>query len=164
MEDVHLIIRKKRSSLDVVALQAFARRAYKASGLKGSVSVLLTGDLEMRKLNRTFRRKDTATDVLSFPGAALGMDGDIAISADIAARNGTALGHGLQQEIQILLLHGMLHLAGYDHEVDSGQMSRKEELLRGRLGLPGTLILRVQQGRKLLVKRKPGSARKKTTR
>ena len=97
----------------------------------------------MRRLNSRFRGKSRPTDVLSFPAAsANGFAGDIAISLDIAERNARLLGHSVADEIRILILHGILHLAGYDHESDQGEMAKKEILLRRRLALPTSLIER----------------------
>lgn len=136
------------------ALDVFLREAAQAAKLKGDVSVLLTGDAEIRRLNREFRHKDKATDVLSFPvvhhrehrgrGDVRGADlaGDLAISVETAARQAEEAGHSLFVELQILLLHGVLHLAGYDHETDSGMMARKEAALRKRFGLEMGLIER----------------------
>ena len=99
----------------------------------------------MKKLNHRFRKKDKATDVLSFPANANRHDptiGDLAISADIARENAKNLGHPISQEIKVLILHGILHLAGYDHETDSGEMARTEQRLRKKLRLPVSLIQR----------------------
>jgi probable rRNA maturation factor len=92
-------------------------------------------------LNRRFRRKDKPTDVLSFPGIT---GGDIAICAEIARQNAKRLGHTAADEIKVLLLHGMLHLAGYDHETDAGEMETAEAQLRSRLRLPTSLIQRTR--------------------
>jgi len=89
--------------------------------------------------------EDKPTDVLSFPpvlGLADGFAGDVAISADIAAQNARRLGHSAAEEIKILVLHGVLHLAGYDHEHDHGEMARQEKRLRSFLNLPVVLIER----------------------
>ena len=100
----------------------------------------------MRRLNSRFRGKSRRTDVLSFPVAsAKGLAGDIAISLDIAERNARLLGHPVADEIRILILHGILHLAGYDHETDKGEMAKKEIVLRRRLGLPTSLIERTRE-------------------
>jgi probable rRNA maturation factor len=98
----------------------------------------------MRKLNRRFRDKDSTTDVLSFAPFTVvsGFAGDIAISLDLAARNAKRLGHSVADEVYILVLHGILHLAGYDHEGDNGEMAARESELRRRLGLPEALIER----------------------
>ncbi len=116
-----------------------------------SERVLVTSSAAMRSLNRRFRRKNKPTDVLSFPApqaanAGKKFAGEIAISADIAARNALRLGHSLAAEIKILALHGVLHLAGFDHERDNGAMGRKETQLRRLLRLPTSLIEREQPG------------------
>lgn len=121
------------------ALERFARRAQKLSGVKGEVSVLIAGSRRIQDLNRRFRRKDKPTDVLSFPRED---GGDIAISAPIARSNARRYGLTMVQELKVLVLHGMLHLAGYDHETDSGEMARREAALRSRLNLPSSLIQR----------------------
>jgi probable rRNA maturation factor len=129
-------------------LTRFLRRAREAVGLKGEVDVLLTSDHELRRLNRTFRGKNKPTDVLSFPTPeeiAAEHAGDLAISLDTAARQAESFGHSLGQEVRILLLHGLLHLAGMDHEVDSGEMATREAELRRELKLPVTLIERVSE-------------------
>lgn len=126
-------------------LSGFLQDAAAAAKLRGEVSVLLTGDRALRRLNRQFRHKDKPTDVLSFPApetAHSGMAGDLAISVETAARQAQELGLPLAEELQILLLHGLLHLAGYDHEQDSGQMARREAALRRRFGLAHGLIER----------------------
>ena len=107
----------------------------------------------MRQLNAQFRGKDYATDVLSFPPPTFveGFSGDIAVSADSAARNAHALGHSVADEVKILVLHGVLHLAGYDHESDNGQMAEKELRLRRKLGLPVALIERAAVKRRRAV-------------
>ncbi len=105
---------------------------------------MLTTDAGIRRLNRRFRGKNKATDVLSFPAAepALGVAGDLAISVETAARQAAECGHGLNVELRVLMLHGMLHLAGYDHETDAGEMAAIEARLRERLRLPLGLIER----------------------
>jgi len=110
--------------------------------LRGELAVLVTNNREIQSLNRDFRKKDKPTDVISFPSEASGVAGDIAISADIAKRNGLELGHDVLTELKVLILHGILHLAGFDHETDGGEMSRKEIRLRKQLGLPSGLIER----------------------
>ena len=138
-------IKKQVDGLREAALQRFLTQARKAVGLSGDVSLLLTSNREMRALNRNFRGKDKPTDVLSFPAVdavAARFAGDLAISVDIAAVNARDLRHTVENEVRILILHGLLHLAGYDHEADAGQMARKESRLRNALGLPSTLIER----------------------
>lgn len=110
---------------------------------RGEVCVALVSDARMKALNRQFRGKDKVTDVLSFPaGAARGFLGDIVIAAGVAKKQARAAGHGLNIEIRILALHGLLHLLGYDHEEDDGKMARVEARLRKKAGLPEGLIER----------------------
>ncbi len=132
-------------------LHRFVSSALSRLRLDGSISILLTDDVRIRQLNREFRHKDKATDVLSFPAADLGMEdapahdrhiGDLAISLETASRQALAFAHPLELEVKILLLHGLLHLAGFDHESDTGQMARKENRLRKELELPSSLIQR----------------------
>ena len=129
------------------ALDAFLDEAAAAVKIRGEVAALLTTDAEIRRLNRTFRKKNKRTDVLSFPAAEplRGQEptgGDLAISVETAARQAAEAGHALSVELQVLLLHGVLHLAGYDHERDTGQMAARETLLRRRFGLEAGLIER----------------------
>jgi probable rRNA maturation factor len=135
-------------------LERFFALAQTTVRLKGQVSVLLTTDPAIRRLNRQFRGKNKATDVLSFPSegafpglpASQQMAGDLAISIPTALKQAIGQGHSLSTEVKVLLLHGLLHLAGYDHETDTGQMARRERLLRAKLGLPQGLIERVAKG------------------
>ncbi|MFZ0798716.1 MAG: rRNA maturation RNase YbeY [Terriglobales bacterium] len=140
-----VIVQKRVADLTDLALNRFLARARRAAGLKGKVDVLLTSSAEMKSLNRRFRGKDKPTDVLSFPaepGAQEQFAGEIAISVEIAAQNARALGHSPAREVKILVLHGLLHLRGYDHECDNGQMARRERQLRAKLHLPLGLIER----------------------
>ena len=129
-------------------LTRFLRDAIAAVDLQGEVSVLLTGDEAIRALNRQYRHQDKPTDVLSFPASELaaGIAGDLVISLETVQRQAAMRGHSLEMEIKILLLHGLLHLAGYDHEIDEGAMQRKELRLRRKLGLAAGLIERVYKG------------------
>jgi len=105
---------------------------------------LITSDKELRRLNREFRNQDHATDILSFPTADSGAFlGDIAISLAKANQQAAEHGHSVAQEVQILMLHGLLHLLGMDHETDGGQMAQAERKWRETLGLPTGLIERV---------------------
>jgi probable rRNA maturation factor len=124
------------------ALALFARKARRAVRLRGEVNIRITSSHEMRELNRRFRKKNRPTDVLSFPGGMPKLAGDIAVSAEIAASNAAALGHSTETELKILILHGLLHLAGYDHETDGGEMQAREVKLRQQLKLPVGLIER----------------------
>ena len=110
-----------------------------------TITCLIANDAEVRRLNRFFRGKDQETDVLSFPPArANGLAGDIAISIDRARIQAAERGHSLSDELRILMLHGALHLAGMDHESDSGEMAQAESRWRKRLGLPDGLIERAK--------------------
>jgi probable rRNA maturation factor len=123
--------------------RAFAKRLEAEVTLGRPFTCLIAGDAELRRLNRDFRRKDHATDVLSFPSKqSLGFLGDVAISFEHAKRQAAQYGHTVSREIEILMLHGVLHLLGFDHEKDRGQMARVESKWRAALGLPNGLIAR----------------------
>ena len=144
-----VIFQKRVADLTELALGRFVARARRAAGLKGLVNVLVTTSAEMKSLNRRFLGKDKPTDVLSFPAELASQKqfaGEIAVSAEMAIKNALALGHSPAQEVKILVLHGVLHLRGYDHECDNGQMARREKQLRAKLHLPLGLIERT--GRK----------------
>ena len=156
--------------LSRVGLSRFLSTAQAAVGLRGEVDVLLTGDRRLRRLNREFRGLDKATDVLSFPSISFapsagfgssagfaspgspgagdgdGLDGshagDLAISVETAQAQAAEHGHSLRDEVRVLLLHGLLHLAGMDHEADQGEMAAREAVLRQALRLPSGLIAR----------------------
>jgi probable rRNA maturation factor len=128
---------------------------------RGELCVALVSDRRMRALNRQFRGKDAVTDVLSFPAQdhsassvpstsalratadrSVAFLGDIVIADGVAKRQAKAAGHGIQTEIRVLALHGLLHLLGYDHDADDGKMARAEARLRKKAGLPAGLIER----------------------
>jgi probable rRNA maturation factor len=125
---------------------------------RGEVNVALVSDARIRALNREYRRKDYATDVLSFPSApsndgGAGFSrtkflGDIVIARGVARRQALRAGHGERTEWRVLALHGLLHLLGYDHETDEGEMVRLERRLRRRAGLRRGLIERAGDGRR----------------
>src|ERR1700723_1802546 len=154
--------RAKTLSLGKRDLNRFLAAAAEALGLAGEFSVLLTGDERLRALNLQFRGMDKPTDVLSFPAlpeaANGGQGGDLAISLETASVQALHHGHSLQTEIKVLILHGVLHLAGYDHERDRGQMARREHALRKELGLPVGLIQR-----SIATSKQPKSDRKRLT-
>ena len=102
---------------------------------KIEVSVLFCGDRAMRALNRRYRGMDAPTDVLAFPAEGLGLLGDIVISVPYASRQARRRGEPPPREIDRLLLHGLLHLSGYDHETDGGEMDALEKKIRRRLDL-----------------------------
>jgi probable rRNA maturation factor len=156
-----VLLGKSVTGVTAAVLARFLSRARRAAGLGGDVTVLITSSAVLRRLNRRFRGQDHPTDVLSFPspsrrarrgprqtpssrlpGRGAGYVGDIAIAADIARQNGKLLGHGAAAEIKVLILHGLLHLAGYDHASDNGAMARRELRLRRQLNLPQALIER----------------------
>lgn len=139
-------------------LSRFLRTAQNAIGLLGAVEVLLAGDRTLQRLNRAYRGKNKATDVLSFPGVpelAAQHAGDLAISLETAARQATEHGHTLRDEVRVLLLHGLLHLQGMDHEMDRGEMASREAMLRQQLRLPPGLIARSAQPQANGSERKP---------
>jgi probable rRNA maturation factor len=139
-----IILEKAVVGISQTSLTRFLTRAKRAAEVDGQVNVLITSSRKLRALNRRFRCKDKATDVLSFPSntATRNFGGDIAISLDIACDNAHRLGHEVADELKVLILHGVLHLAGHDHEADNGNMARLENLLRKELALPAGLIER----------------------
>jgi probable rRNA maturation factor len=143
-----------KENLSRSGLMSFLNRARLAVGLTGQVEVLLADDLTLRRLNKSFRGKNKPTDVLSFPTPAEIAEthaGDLAISLETAARQAATYGHSLRDEVRILLLHGLLHLSGLDHETDNGEMAAREAALRTQLKLSNTLIERTtSHPRKLL--------------
>ena len=137
---------RRLSGPDVSGLGPWLSRAA-PSGTCGRVTIALVTDAVMRRLNRQYRGADKATDVLSFPADASPNTrkgqrflGDLAIARGVAARQARAQGHSARVEIRVLALHGLLHLLGYDHEVDAGEMAHLEERLRRRAGVPSGLI------------------------
>ena len=133
--------------LNKAGLTRFLLRAQELAELSGNVDVLLSDDRELRRLNRQFRGKNKATDVLSFPAPLEVADqhaGDLAISLETAAQQAAEHGLTLRDEVRILLLHGVLHLAGFDHEMDDGEMAGHEAALRKQLRLPVGLIARAE--------------------
>jgi probable rRNA maturation factor len=146
VEGSSVTFRRVPASLRPAAIARFARLLQKQVSQGRPFGVLITGDAELRRLNREFRGKDEATDVLSFPAGpdAAATLGDIAISLGRARAQAREYDHTLEAEVRILLLHGVLHLLGHDHETDTGQMARAEKRWRAKLGLPDGLIERVE--------------------
>ena len=131
---VVLLDRQRRRRVSPTRLRRVLRGAAQALRVKGELSVVLAGDRLLHRLNRTYRGQDRPTDVLSFPGGGgeAGL-GDVVISVETAERNAKGLGRTLGQELDVLALHGFLHVMGYDHETDHGTMDRLERRLRKRL-------------------------------
>jgi probable rRNA maturation factor len=132
--EVVVVDRLRRRRADAGRLRRVLRGAAAALAVRGEVSLVLAGDRLLRRLNREYRGKDRPTDVLSFPGdgGEAGL-GDVVISVETAGRNARGLGRTLGQELDVLALHGFLHVLGYDHETDDGTMDRLEGRLRRRL-------------------------------
>ena len=130
-----------------LALQRFARRLQRDLCRGRNFDCLITTDTELQRLNRTFRNKNYATDVLSFPSTHPGSLGDVAISYARARSQARDNGHSPETEVRILMLHGVLHLLGMDHETDNGRMARAEKRWRTRLSLPNGLIERTSSAR-----------------
>ena len=129
-------------------LKIFSRRLSQDIAGGRAFTCLITSDGELRNLNSQFLQHDYATDVLSFPsGATEGELGDLAISADRAEAQAREFGHARMDEIRVLMLHGILHLTGMDHENDSGEMARAEQKWRAQLSLPAPLIARTRKAR-----------------
>ena len=139
--NVDVVVRPRVARLSRPALSAFVRRLASAAPKSpaSSVTVCLAGDALVRRLNKAYRGKDKTTDVLSFPsGLERAPDGsrhlgDVVISVPQARRQAAREGRALNRELRLLLIHGYLHLLGYDHEVDDGRMKRLESRLARRL-------------------------------
>lgn len=131
---VVLLNRQRLRRVSAPRLRRVLRSAARSLRVRGELALVLAGDALLRRLNREYRGKDRATDVLSFPGGGgeAGL-GDIVISVASAERNARGLGRTLAQELDVLALHGFLHVLGYDHETDDGTMDRIEGRLRRRL-------------------------------
>lgn len=135
---IEVVTRQRKTKIDIKAWETFAARAASAIGKSdSSATIAFVSDKTIRQLNRQFRAADKATDVLSFPaGDDDGLNlGDIAISVDTAARQATENGLTFDEEVAQLILHGLLHLCGYDHETDNGEMNRIELRMRRKLGI-----------------------------
>jgi probable rRNA maturation factor len=127
------------------SVERFARRLQKEVAQGRPFDCWIAGDADLRRLNRRFRGQDYPTDVLSFPAAPPAARlGDLAISLPRARAQAREFGHDIEHEVAILMLHGLLHLLGMDHETDGGGMARAEKRWRTRLGLAAGLIERVR--------------------
>lgn len=143
--DPLLLFQSRAVKLDRDWLRRFAERLRAETAAGAAFTVLLTSDRRLRQLNRDFLGKDAPTDVLSFPSPGPGgFPGEMAISVPRAREQAAARGHSAETEIAILMLHGLLHLLGHDHETDGGAMRRIETRWRRRLGLPAGLIERTR--------------------
>jgi probable rRNA maturation factor len=133
---IEVVNRQRGKKIDTDAWSRFADRALHAIGKHGSSSTIaFVSDRRIRDLNRRFRNIDKPTDVLSFPAEEKTNLGDIAISVETAAAQAKENGLTFEAEIAQLILHGLLHLSGYDHETDNGEMNRLELRLRKKLGI-----------------------------
>jgi probable rRNA maturation factor len=141
-DDIPLLFRHTSRKLRKRDLRAFFEQMIRRVAPRREIGCLVTGDQELRRLNREFRGADYPTDVLSFRS---GQGGEMAISLDRASAQAAEHGHDLNDEVRILMLHGALHLAGMDHETDSGEMRRAETRWRKRFGLPSGLIERTPE-------------------
>jgi probable rRNA maturation factor len=132
--EVVVLNQQRRRRVPAARLRRVIEDAGRALRVSGEVALVLTTDAPVRRLNARYRHQDKPTDVLSFPGPGgeAGL-GDIVISLDTAARNAPRFGRTLGEELQVLTLHGFLHVLGYDHETDDGTMDRLESRLRRRL-------------------------------
>ena len=139
---VEVINRQRKLPLECERWEAFTAKVLKAASARdGDLTVVFVSDRTMRPINRQWRGKRGTTDVLSFPAGSdfeqtFGpMLGDVIISVEQAARQAHEHGLRFEDEIAQLILHGVLHLCGYDHETDNGEMNRLELRLRRRLGI-----------------------------
>jgi len=131
---IEVVNRQRRLQLDTDAWSTFATRALNAIGKNGSsATIAFVSDKRIRELNRQFRGIDKATDVLSFPAEEENNLGDIAVSVETAAAQARENELSFEDEMSQLILHGLLHLCGYDHEADNGEMNRLELRLRRKL-------------------------------
>jgi probable rRNA maturation factor len=135
--DPLVAFRRIPAALDRPAIESFAQTL--RDRLRTGFTCVLTTDAELKRLNQQFRNKAYATDVLSFPGTR-----ELAISYQRARAQAAEFGHSVEEEIRILMLHGVLHLLGMDHETDNGAMARRESLWRNKLQLPTSLIQRAR--------------------
>jgi probable rRNA maturation factor len=131
---IEVVNRQRGVKIETDAWVDFAAKALDAIGKSGSsATIAFVSDKSIRHLNQQFRNIDKATDVLSFPADEGGNLGDIAVSVETAAAQAKENGLSFDNEIAQLILHGLLHLSGYDHETDNGEMNRFELRLRRKL-------------------------------
>src|ERR1044072_4808660 len=133
---IDVVNRQRRLGIDAKRWSTLAEKALSAIGKsESSATIAFVSDKRIRELNRQFRGIDKATDVLSFPAEEEFNLGDIAVSVETAALQARENGLSFDQEIAQLILHGLLHLCGYDHETDNGEMNWLELRLRRKLGI-----------------------------
>ena len=133
---IEVVNRQRAKKIDTEAWATFAEKALAAIGNgDSSATIAFVSDTSIRKLNHQFRNINKPTDVLSFPADETDNLGDIAISVQTAAAQAKENGLTFEHEIAQLILHGLLHLSGYDHETDNGEMNRLELRLRKKLGI-----------------------------
>ena len=143
--DPLITYRRPPATLKRSRIEQFARVVRDEVARGRTFHCMVTGDTELQSLNLRFRDKDATTDVLSFPSGIAEPIGDVAISLGRARSQARERGHSIENEICILMLHGVLHLLGMDHESDNGRMARAEVRWQRRLGLPTGLIERTQR-------------------
>jgi probable rRNA maturation factor len=140
---IEIVNRQRRRKIDKKQWREFAEKALQTIGTDNhSATIVFVSDDGIKKLNRQFRGKNYATDVLSFPSEAEPFElenqshlGEVVISVQRAATQARRNGPGFSNEVKQLILHGLLHLCGYDHETDKGEMNRLELRLRKKLGI-----------------------------
>ena len=137
--------RQRKVVFNEAEFERFVRRAGRDVAGGREFAVVIASDASLRSANQRFRGKRGTTDVLSFPDGQDGRLGDILISAARAARQAEEFGHSVEDELKILVLHGLLHLLDYDHESDDGRMQRAEKRLRKKLSLPHSLTERASR-------------------
>lgn len=134
--------RQRKITFDEGAVRAFISRVGEEIAHGREFAVVIACDAAARGANRRFRGISKVTDVLSFPDGEDRRLGDLLLSASRAKRQAADFGHAIEEELKILVLHGLLHLMGYDHESDEGEMNRVEKRLRRKYALPAGSIER----------------------
>jgi len=129
-----IVNRQRKHTIRVDRIKRLLERAARSMKVGGELALVFAGDSLLRRLNRDYRFKDKPTDVLSFEsqGEDMGL-GDVFISVETARANAVRFARTLDRELEILALHGFLHVLGYDHETDHGEMEALEKRLRARL-------------------------------